>query len=61
MKPPLKSKNRRFIVVDLHIGHPIACSYITTIFWVFRMASESDSPVVHGTKKNTNFFTKKIK
>ena len=55
------TKNRRFIEVDLHKGHPTACSYITAIFWVFRMASECDSPVVHGTLKNTIFFTKKKK
>lgn len=54
------TKNRRFIEVDLHNGHPTACSYITAIFWVFRMDSECDSPVMHGTlKKNTIFFAEK--
>lgn len=55
------TKNRRFIEVDLHNGHPTACSYITAIFWVFRMASECDSPVMHGTLKKIQFCSLKKK
>ena len=53
------TKNRRFIEVDLHNGHPTACSYITAIFWVFRMDSECDSPVMHGTLKKIQFSSLK--
>ena len=55
------TKNRRFIEVDLHNGHPTACSYITAIFWVFRMDSECDSPVMHGTLKKIQFCSLKKK
>lgn len=53
------TKNRRFIEVDLHNGHPTTCSYITAIFWVFRMDSECDSPVMHGTLKKIQFSSLK--
>ena len=55
------TKNRRFIEVDLHNGHPTTCSYITAIFWVFRMDSECDSPVMHGTLKKIQFCSLKKK